>query len=126
MGTAINHAAAIKRLEALFSDVNLDKSEPKPLVKPLLKPVSKIHFASPTPIIIPTIEVEVEHDRNCDVHGKNGSRRGSLGNILHAGNKRDPFAKGFGYGTGTGVGPRRDSLPTLSVPNYYRYCIVLF
>lgn len=110
MGTAINHAAAIKRLEALFSDVNLDSPEPRPIIKP----ISKTPKAT-SPVIIPTIQVEVEHDKKCDVHGKNGSRRGSLGNILHAGNKRDPF----GIGKTSGFGPRRDSMPALNVPNYY-------
>lgn len=99
MGTAINHAAAIKRLEALFDDVQIE-TKPKPTV--------------------PEIHIEVEHQHNvrCDVHGKNGTRRGSLGNILHATNRRDVHKKDqHGYG----VGPRRESMPALNVPNSYRY-----
>ncbi|KAJ9596339.1 hypothetical protein L9F63_012614 [Diploptera punctata] len=79
-------AAAVKRLEALFRDVNLD-SQP---------PVQQVHVESRTT------------SKSCDVHGNGtskingyGSRRGSLGNILH--NRRES------------VGPRRESMPALNV-----------
>lgn len=79
-------AAAVKRLEALFRDVNLDAQPP----------VQQVH-----------VESRVT-SKSCDVHGNGtcringyGSRRGSLGNILH--NRRES------------VGPRRESMPALNI-----------
>ncbi|PSN35639.1 hypothetical protein C0J52_23200 [Blattella germanica] len=75
-------AAAVRRLEALFRDVSLD----------------------PTPATIPTVHIETRVDASCDVHGRAngyGTRRGSLGNILH--NRRES------------VGPRRESMPALNL-----------
>lgn len=97
MGTAINHAAAMKRLEALFTDVKLDS-----------KGMPEI------------VEVETRHDLKCDVHGK-APRRGSLGNILHTPNRRDSltFSTKTIFG-GNGVGPRRESMPVLNNNSYYR------
>ncbi|XP_049818343.1 WD repeat-containing protein 47 isoform X3 [Aethina tumida] len=104
MGTAINHAAAIKRLEALFTDVKLDQ-----------KPTQEVR-----------VEVETKQNKKCDVHGKNG-RRGSLGNVMHITNKRDGLGSiisqkrdfhGSGY-FGNGVGPRRESMPALNMYNNY-------
>lgn len=116
MSTAINHAAAIKRLEALFNDVKLDRKSPTP----------EIH-----------VQVESKPNLKCDVHGKNG-RRGSVGNVLHITNRRDslgniinqkrePNYYTTGY-FGSGVGPRRESMPALNAYNnysnsYYRYLI---
>lgn len=109
----LNHAAAIKRLEALFNDAKIDQ-EPK------IPPTPEIH-----------VEVDTKHDAKCDVHGKNGSRRGSLGSTLHLANKRDSlgnimsqkresFAGYFGN-NGTNIGPRRESMPVLNNNGYYGY-----
>ncbi|XP_018565337.1 WD repeat-containing protein 47 isoform X3 [Anoplophora glabripennis] len=110
MGTAINHAAAMKRLEALFNDTKL---EPKP---------------------VPEIQVEVDtkYSIKCDVHGKNGSRRGSLGSVMHITNRRDSLgnvvsqkreqAFPAGYFGGNGMlGPRRESMPALNNQSHYGY-----
>lgn len=107
MGTAINHAAAIKRLEALFNDVKLEQ-----------KPLPEVH-----------VEVESSKNTNCDVHGKE-HRRGSLGNVLHLTNirdalgnkvtqKKEPIFYPSAY-FGNGVGPRRGSMPALN-SNYGTY-----
>lgn len=95
MGT-INHAAAIKRLEALFADVNLEKVAPIPEVM---------------------VEVEHRHSPKCDVHGGKSLRRGSLGSTLHS-----TPQKRHSFGSVTSVGPRRESMPSLNLtmPNYYR------
>lgn len=103
MGTAINHAAAVKRLEALFTDIKID---PKP-----------------TPTIHEYCEVETKKDVKCEVHGGigAGSRRGSLGNVLRE-SGHDHYvspSKGGLWGSGV-VGPRRESMPALNVHNYYR------
>lgn len=94
MGT-INHAAAIKRLEALFADVNLEQ-----------KPVPEVH-----------VQVEQHHDIRCDVHGGKNTRRSSLGSTLHT-----TPQKRHSFGCVAGVGPRRESMPALNMtmPNYYR------
>lgn len=94
MGT-INHAAAIKRLEALFADVNLDQ-----------KPIPEVQ-----------VEIEHQHDVKCDVHG--GKRRGSLGSTLHTINNSQ---KRHSFGSAIGVSQRRESMPALNMtmPNYYR------
>lgn len=102
MGTAINHAAAIKRLEALFEDCKLDKGSPE--------------------------IIEVEHKRSvkCDVHGKNGLKRGSLGNLHNAASRRGSLGNNnskstFNIYTTSGVGPRRESMPALNLQSgYYR------
>lgn len=108
MGTAINHAAAVKRLEALFTDVKIDA-----------KPPPEIH-----------VEVETKHDAKCDVHGKT-PRRGSLGNILHISNRRDSLGNissvkqyhqalfNNNNNNNNGVGPRRESMPVLT-GGFYR------
>ncbi|CAH0545912.1 unnamed protein product [Brassicogethes aeneus] len=110
MGTAINHAAAIKRLEALFTEVKLEQ-KPPPEVR---------------------VEVETKQSTKCDVHGKNG-RRGSVGNVVHVTNKRDSLGSiisqkrdfhNFGYFGGVGgngVRPRRESMPALNVYNNNSY-----
>lgn len=106
MGTAINHAAAIKRLEALFNDVKIDK---KSDIRHIL---------------------EKKHDSKCDVHRKTNPR-GSLGNILHTNSNRRGSInnltqpkRDYHYlqpAFGSGVGPRRESMPALnSQSNYYR------
>ncbi|XP_044270805.1 WD repeat-containing protein 47 isoform X4 [Tribolium madens] len=108
MGTAINHAAAIKRLEALFNEVKLEQ-----------KATPEVH-----------VEVESKISTKCDVHGKNG-RRGSLGNVLHITNRRDSLGnvvsqkkdsnQFYAGHFGNGVGPRRESMPALnSYGTYYR------
>ncbi|XP_064215852.1 WD repeat-containing protein 47 isoform X3 [Tribolium castaneum] len=108
MGTAINHAAAIKRLEALFNEVKLEQ-----------KPAPEVH-----------VEVESKISTKCDVHGKNG-RRGSLGNVLHITNRRDSLGNVVSQKRdsnqlyaglfGNGVGPRRESMPALNnYGTYYR------
>ncbi|XP_063911116.1 WD repeat-containing protein 47 isoform X3 [Zophobas morio] len=108
MGTAINHAAAIKRLEALFNDVKLEQ-----------KPAPEVH-----------VEVESKVNTKCDVHGKNG-RRGSLGSVLHITNHRDSLGNVINQKRdshihytghfGNGVGPRRESMPALNnYGTYYR------
>lgn len=101
--TVINHAAAIKRLEALFDDVKL---EPK----------------GPTEIY----QVEAKHDAKCDVHGGKGNRRGSLGNVLHTPNFRESTGNltyqrrgSRDNNVGNGVGPRRESMPALNVQGTY-------
>ncbi|KAF2884081.1 hypothetical protein ILUMI_22100 [Ignelater luminosus] len=101
--TVINHAAAIKRLEALFDDVKLEPKAPTEICK-----------------------VEAKHDAKCDVHGGKGNRRGSLGNVLHTPNFREStgnltYQRRDSRGNvGNGVGPRRESMPALNVQsNYY-------
>lgn len=61
MSTALDHASAAKRLDALFA-------EPKSEVVPAPKP---------KPITIPEIHVEVDSKTNakCEVHGKKWLRR---------------------------------------------------
>lgn len=109
MGTAINHAAAMKRLEALFSDTKLEA-----------KTVPEIH-----------VEVDRKFSVKCDVHGKNG-RRGSLGSVMHITNKRDSLGNVIsqkkeqafpaGYFGGNGMlGPRRESMPALNNQSHYGY-----
>lgn len=105
MSTAINHAAAIKRLEALFNDVKLEQ---KPEIRHIL---------------------ETKHDAKCDIHRKI-NQRGSLGNILQATNRRGSInnlssqKRDYHYLQpvfGSGVGPRRESMPALNLQgNYYR------
>ncbi|RZC33584.1 hypothetical protein BDFB_009899, partial [Asbolus verrucosus] len=108
MGTAINHAAAIKRLEALFNEVKLDQ-----------KPTPEVH-----------VQMESKINTKCDVHGKNG-RRGSFGNVLHVTTRRDSMGNIINqkrepnfYHTayfGNGIGPRRESMPALNnYGTYYR------
>lgn len=96
MGTAINHAAAMRRLESLFNEVRVEKKPPAEFV-----------------------EVENTIDEGCDIHGKNGSRRGSLATILGPPPPKvelPVFQHNFGY--------RRGSVPSLNNNNnYYRYGI---
>ncbi|VEN37072.1 unnamed protein product [Callosobruchus maculatus] len=106
----LNHAAAMRRLEALFNDTVV--IDTKPDIQ---------------------IEVDSKVSRNCDVHGTKGGpqqgRRGSLGNALHAGSRRDSVGcvatlKGqypqqpAGYFGSNNMGPRRESMPAL---NHYGY-----
>ncbi|KAL3284878.1 hypothetical protein HHI36_019015, partial [Cryptolaemus montrouzieri] len=120
MSTAINHAAAIKRLESLFNDVKLESKTPSPPAPPPI--LHEVH-----------IEVEKKTDAKCDVHGKNG-RRGSVGNVLHSTIPRKDSGNGLhqgifrknSAGNGhqknllfNGMGPRRDSMPVIS--NYMTY-----
>lgn len=89
----INHASAMKRLEALFGDVKLDNnSKPQPEV----------------------VEIETSYDAKCDVHGKNAPRRGSLTNVTIIPKYELPiFQHNFGSSQ------RRGSMPALN--NNYRY-----
>lgn len=102
MGTAINHAAAIKRLEALFEDCKLDRRSPE------------------------IVRVEQKRNIKCDVHGNNGLKRGSLGNLHHAVGRRSSLGNtnsksSFNVYSTSGVGPRRESMPALNMQsNYYR------
>lgn len=106
MSTAINHAAAIKRLETLFNEVKIESQS-----------APEVH-----------VEVESKVNTKCDVHGKT-TRRGSLGNVLHITNKRDSLGNvvsqkrdlnftPVGY-FGNDVGLRRGSMPALN--NYGTY-----
>lgn len=106
MSKTLNHAAAIKRLEALFGEARIEE-----------KPTPEIH-----------IEIQKKHDSKCDVHGKNG-RRGSLGNIIHISNRKNSlnnsrrdssFAGYFGNSNGS-LGPRRESMPALNNNGHYGY-----
>lgn len=108
MTTAASSAAALRRLEALFENVNLDETDGSNRKKSLSFEAAVI---------------ETKPDKNCDVHGKenrkesNGytDRRGSLGNILNA-NRRNSNTAGFGFGLGNrSVTVRRDSMPALHV-----------
>jgi len=82
----MSSVAAVKRLEALFSNVRLDA-----------QPASHVR-----------IQTTFEKKKNCEVHGNGalykmngyGARRGSLGSVLH--NRRES------------VGPRRESMPALN------------
>lgn len=95
MATVINHATAMKRLEALFGDVKLNRGN------------------SPQPEVV---EIETSYDTKCDVHGKNASRRGSLTNVTVIPKYELPiFQHNFGSTQ------RRGSMPTLSNTSYYRY-----
>lgn len=102
MGTAVNHAAAIKRLEALFEDCKLDNRSQE------------------------ITQVERKRNIKCDVHGKNGLKRGSLGNIHNAAGRRSSLGNTnskstFNVYTTSGVGPRRESMPALNVQtSHYR------
>lgn len=110
MSKTLNHAAAIKRLEALFEEAKIEE-----------KPTPNIH-------------IEIDHKLNtkCDVHGKNG-RRGSLGNILHISNRKNSlgntlsvrrdsgFTGYFGNNNNGSLGPRRESMPALNNNNHYGY-----
>lgn len=108
MSKTLNHAAAIKRLEALFEEAKIEE-----------KPTPEIH-----------IEIDKKHNTKCDVHGKNG-RRGSLGNILHIGrknslgnslnNRRDSSYAGYFGNTNGSMGPRRESMPALNNNSHYHY-----
>lgn len=95
MGTAINHAAAVRRLEALFGDVRIDRKPPPEI-----------------------IEDESEDTVNCDVHGKHGAHRSSFDNILKVTQKQHVFQHNFGHS-------RRGSVPTINNNNnnnnHYRY-----
>ncbi|KAK3913899.1 Arabinose import ATP-binding protein AraG [Frankliniella fusca] len=85
-------AAAVRRLDALFRDVKLsDGEDGAGTTAPPRRPSSAFLDA---PV---QVTVEVSADRNCDVHGGAGGRRGSLGNILRT--RRNS------------VSPRRDSAP---------------
>lgn len=98
MSTALNHAAAIKRLDALFSETKIED---------VVKPTPEIH-----------IEVDKKLDTKCDVHGKNG-RRGSLGSVLHITSRRDSLGNALNqkkeanfhaayFGNNGMMGPRRN------------------
>lgn len=111
MSKPLNHAAAIKRLEALFDEAKIEEKPSHP----------QIH-----------VEVETKHNLKCDVHGKNGSRRGSLGNILHAtnrknslgnslNNRRDSSFAGYFNNNNGSMGPRRESMPALNNSGHYGY-----
>lgn len=107
--SSINHAAAIKRLEALFTEIKLNNNNEK--LKPA-KSVPKI------PDIVVT--VESKHDRKCSVHGTNGkrlsqisNRRGSVGNILHLTNRRDSLGNIISQRRES-YGARRESMPALN------------
>lgn len=92
-GGVINHASAMKRLEALFGDVKLDNNS---------KSQAEV------------VEIETSCDANCDVHGKNAPRRGSLTNVTIIPKYELPvFQHNFGSSQ------RRGSMPTLN--NNYRY-----
>lgn len=123
MSIAINHAAAIKRLETLFNDVKLE-SKTLPSSSPPPPPPPLLH-----------VEVEKKPDAKCDVHGKNGrrssvdprptpmSRKNSTKGVHHQPVTRKNSA-GNGYQKrdlvfGGGMGPRRDSMPVLG--NYMTY-----
>ncbi|KAK9877221.1 hypothetical protein WA026_016969 [Henosepilachna vigintioctopunctata] len=109
MGTAINHAAAMRRLESLFSDAKLETKSPSP--------PREIH-----------VEIEKSSDANCDVHGRNtrNGRRGSVEiNGLRKnsanGSHQSLYRKDSGGWNGqkrdlvfNGMGPRRDSMPVIS------------
>lgn len=111
----LNHAAAVKRLEALFNDTKIDEN-------PKRTPTPEIH-----------VEIDTKLSTKCDVHGKNGSRKGSLGNILHITTKRDSLGNilsqkkeqsfpGYFGNNGHSMGPRRESMPALNNNNgYYGY-----
>ncbi|GJQ79537.1 hypothetical protein Trydic_g16384 [Trypoxylus dichotomus] len=100
MGTAINHAAAIKRLEALFENCRLDKRS------------SEI------------VQVEQKRSIKCDIHGKNGLKRGSLGNLHNAATRRGSLGNANSKSSLnvyplSGVGPRRESMPALNLQSSY-------
>nr|CAH7733054.1 unnamed protein product [Callosobruchus chinensis] len=105
----LNHAAAMRRLEALFNDTIV--IDTKPDIQ---------------------IEVDSKVSKNCDVHGTKAGhqqgRRGSLGNALQAGSRRDSVGcvaslrsqaqQPAGYFGANTMGPRRESMPAL---NHYGY-----
>ncbi|KAG5900349.1 hypothetical protein JTB14_033800 [Gonioctena quinquepunctata] len=105
MTASLNHAAAIRRLEALFNET---KIEPKPS--------ADIH-----------IEVDSKQNKNCNVHGKN--ERGSLGNILHATNHHRNSMGNLSHNRkdhheeylNKGIERRRGSMPALNSPSHYGY-----
>ncbi|KRT86916.1 hypothetical protein AMK59_1863 [Oryctes borbonicus] len=104
MGTAINQVAAIKRLEALFEDCKLDKRSPE------------------------IVQVEQKRSIKCDVHGKNGLKRGSLGNLHNVTTRRGSLGNtnsksSLNVYPMSGVGPRRESMPALNLQSTY-YSIV--
>ncbi|XP_044734171.1 WD repeat-containing protein 47 isoform X3 [Chrysoperla carnea] len=108
MGTAINHAAAMKRLEALFTDVKLDQKKVKATATDNIPEI--------------LVTVETKHDAKCDVHGgkmQKNNRRGSLGNILHVTNRRDSLGNIITQRRES-YGPRRESMPALNILNNHR------
>lgn len=93
-GGVINHASAMKRLEALFGNVKMDNNTPQPEV----------------------VEIETSYDAKCDVHGKNAPRRDSLTNVTIIPKYELPiFQHNFGHKE------RRGSMPALN--NNNRYCL---
>lgn len=100
MGTAINHAAAARRLDALFGDMRIDRKPPPEI-----------------------IEDESEDTVTCDVHGKHGAHRSSLENIIQLSQRQHVYQHNFGHPSSGG---RRGSVPTLNNNNNnnnntYRY-----
>ncbi|XP_028134549.2 WD repeat-containing protein 47 isoform X4 [Diabrotica virgifera virgifera] len=107
MSTILDHASAIKRLDALFTETKLE-----PVQKPVPKPVPEIH-----------VEVDSKHNAKCEVHGKNG-RRDSFGSVLHITNRRDSLGNVISRTTEPpdffALGPRRESMPALNNNGYSR------
>ncbi|XP_056642118.1 WD repeat-containing protein 47 isoform X2 [Diorhabda sublineata] len=102
MSTVLNHATAMKRLDALFTETKLEPTSPKPL--------PEIH-----------VELDSKHNAKCEVHGKNGSRD-SLGSVWHITNRRDSLGNVISRKTEPdffGLGPRRESMPALNNYNGY-------
>ncbi|XP_023023153.2 WD repeat-containing protein 47 isoform X2 [Leptinotarsa decemlineata] len=105
MTSTLNHAAAIKRLEALFNETKIES-----------KPPTEIR-----------IEVDSKQSKNCYVHGRD--ERGSLGNTLHVTNHRNSMGnllhqrkefhdESFGC---RAIDRRRGSMPALNSPSHYGY-----
>lgn len=102
MTTAASSAAALRRLEALFDNVNLDGVDGSTNRRKSIN--DHVHFEAAV--------LETKTDKNCDVHGKenlkgsNGyTRRGSLGNT----NRKN--STGFALGNRVGAINRRESMP---------------
>lgn len=98
MSAAINHTAAMRKLEALFNNIDV----------------------VPTAPYNEFCEIEKKRDKKCDVHGDKSIRRGSLGNntsnaTSSIGNIFIPNKDTRSYG----IGPRRESMPALNIQNNF-------
>ncbi|KAK6627510.1 hypothetical protein RUM44_009988 [Polyplax serrata] len=86
-------ASALRRLEALFDNVRLNKDENESIMR------SKSPVGKQSSGMFETFVIEERVDKNCDIHGRDsrksnyGLRRGSMGNVLHGNSKSETFIR---------------------------------
>lgn len=101
--TAADSSAAVRRLDALFSKVQVGDVKPK------------VSLGKRNSGLFEKVIIEQRIDEKCDIHGRDskknsyGPRRGSVGSVLHAGKKN------------TGMGTRRESTPALHILHNYHH-----